>query len=185
MSITVRRATRDDIDAIIQLGRETYQEHFGHLWNDIDLFLDKDFSTAAVAACVDGASSSRYLLATERHELIGFAKLNLASDLPQQGLQGIELQKIYLKQSATGKQLGAMLMRAALDVANELDKRYIWLDVLKTNLRAQQFYARHGFVAIADIPFSTDQGEVGMVVMMRHLRVHDPVSAPAPHHTKV
>lgn len=45
----------------------------------------------------------------------------------------------------------------------------VWLEVLKTNTRAQRLYANCGFQRSGEIPFSTDITDIGMVIMVREL----------------
>ena len=169
MAIEIREATIADVAQIIAIGRDTYRQHFADIWHNMDTFLDQDFSCAAVTACVSQRDKHRYLLAWKENELVGFAKLNLDTQLPGQTGHGVELQKIYLTQAAVGHHLGSQLLQTSLQIAATLQRSYVWLDVLKSNHSAQQFYRRHQFTVTGEIPFSTDCQEIGMWVMVRPL----------------
>ena len=57
------------------------------------------------------------------------------------------------------------LVDQCIRVATLYEQPVIWLDVLKTNQRALQFYQRNGFDIIAEIPYHTDKMEIGMFVI--------------------
>jgi diamine N-acetyltransferase len=171
VAVTIKEATPDDIYNLIDLGRETYKEHFENIWNNVDLFLDKDFSIDAVTSCINNRHMHRYLLAFDDNELVGFAKLNLNIISANEVIPGVELQKIYIKKHATGKAIGSALLNEATKFAVEHEYAYICLDVLKTNLKAQDFYIRNEFEIIGEMPFRTDKQEVGMFVMSKKLNM--------------
>lgn len=56
-----------------------------------------------------------------------------------------ELSKCYAHPDTHGSGLSTKIMAASLDWARELGRGQIWLGVNKENLRAQSFYAKHGF----------------------------------------
>ncbi|WP_219725490.1 GNAT family N-acetyltransferase [Vibrio diazotrophicus] len=166
----IREATLKDASAISVLGRNTYREHFADIWHDIDSFLNADFSNDAIKSCINSPSSHRYLLALRNNTLIGFAKLNINSELNGMGKPCIELQKIYLKKDSVGNNLGSGLIERVMELASELDSKYAWLDVLKNNVQAQKFYQRHQFRIVDEIPYKTDRYEIGMFVMVKRLK---------------
>ena len=61
-----------------------------------------------------------------------------------------------------------MLLKSVADLASRRCE-LLWLDVLKSNVGAQRFYANHGFQVLGEIPFSTDLMQSGMFVMVRLL----------------
>lgn len=60
----------------------------------------------------------------------------------------IELSKFYVHPDHHGQGVANALMRAALDVARRRNRAGIWLGVNNENVRAQRFYARHGFAVV-------------------------------------
>lgn len=167
MTLTIQQATPGDTDLIIQIGRDTYLEHFSELWFDIDSFLDEDFTPASVDFCLRHPELHQYWLAFVDDEIAGFAKLNLNKLAAHQAFPGLEIQKIYIKKAFTNQQIGKHLVDQCIRVATLYEQPVIWLDVLKTNQRALQFYQRNGFDIIAEIPYHTDKMEIGMYVMAR------------------
>jgi len=57
----------------------------------------------------------------------------------------VELSKMYVLPEAHGAGVSAALMSAALRHATTLEAACVWLGVNQQNLRAQRFYAKHGF----------------------------------------
>ena len=170
MEFNIREATLDDVSAISVLGRMTYKEHFADIWNDSESFLNADFSIDAIKSCINSPSSHRYLLAFRNNMLVGFAKLNINFELNGMGMPCIELQKIYVKKDSVGNNLGSALIERVVELASELDSKYIWLDVLKNNVQAQKFYQRHQFGIVDEIAYKTDKYEIGMFVMVKRLK---------------
>lgn len=60
----------------------------------------------------------------------------------------IELSKFYVHPDHHGQGVANALMRAVLDIARRRDRAGIWLGVNNENVRAQRFYARHGFAVV-------------------------------------
>jgi ribosomal protein S18 acetylase RimI-like enzyme len=57
----------------------------------------------------------------------------------------VELSKLYVLPDSHGAGVSAELMTAALNRAEELDAKSVWLGVNQQNQRAQRFYAKYGF----------------------------------------
>lgn len=166
--ITIREATTADIQALSDIGSETYREHFSDIWTAAGMqdFLNQDFSISELQRSLESPSEHCWLLAFDADErLVGLAKINWSKSMPVSGEIGAELQKIYFLTSQAGKGYGKQLLQVIRHLAEERNERFIALDVLKTNANAQRFYANCGFRAVGEIPFSTDKAEIGMVVM--------------------
>ena len=91
------------------------------------------------------------LAAREDGRMVGYAML-IRGVPDDDGVQravtsrpAIELSKMYVLPDSHGAGVSAALMSAALSGARELRARVVWLGVNQQNLRAQRFYAKHGF----------------------------------------
>jgi ribosomal protein S18 acetylase RimI-like enzyme len=168
----IRTAALDDLATLQALGRETYREHFASLWSaqGIEDFLDQDFSSEALAKTLDCPQRHQWLIAFDRNASpVGFSKVNWSQAEPTTGIVGAELQKIYVRASSVGAGFGQALLELTVQRAKEQGESCIWLDVLKSNLKARRFYERLGFRQVGDLSFSTDRREIGMAVMLRQL----------------
>jgi ribosomal protein S18 acetylase RimI-like enzyme len=173
--LNIRAATKADLDSLRAVGCETYQAHFSTLWSPSGMqdFLEQDFSQDSLSRSLDLPDRHSWLIASdERGNPLGFSKVNWSTPAPITGELGAELQKIYFLKSAAGLGYGRQLLQVICDQAVQRRERLLWLDVLKSNLNAQRFYAGFGFRRIGEIPFSTDLVEIGMVVMGLELNQH-------------
>lgn len=171
--LKIRTASVSDLVAIQIIGRETYLDHFPSIWSERGLqeFLQQDFSEPALQRSLSSPDHMWLLAQDARDAVVGYAKINWNRPAPISGAIGAELQKIYFLASATGKGYGEQLVDFIAHAATELGQDLIWLDVLKSNLGAQRFYAGKGFVKQGEIPFRTDLREMSMVVMLRQLTI--------------
>jgi ribosomal protein S18 acetylase RimI-like enzyme len=79
----------------------------------------------------------------------------------------IELSKMYVLPGSHGAGVSAALMSSALNRANELDARCVWLGVNQNNQRAQRFYTKHGFSINGTKTFRLGTGIENDYVMVR------------------
>ena len=156
LRIVLRRVIAADIPALSALGRDSFVAKFGHLYRPEDLaaFLDETHSPAALAAQV-ADPERRYRLAELDGKLAGYCKLAAPSSLAEHdsASRPIEIKQLYAAPGLTGKGIGAALMDWAFAEARAYGADAIQLSVWSGNLGAQRFYARYGFVKVADIHF--------------------------------
>ncbi|MEO6717071.1 MAG: GNAT family N-acetyltransferase [Novosphingobium sp.] len=152
----LRTASIADIPALARLGNDSFVAKFGHLYRPGDLaeFLGQTYSQGAISA--ELANPDRlYCLAEREGRLAGYCKLALSCGFPghAQGTRTIELKQLYTDPEWTGRGIGAELMDWTLQEAAARGADEIQLSVWDGNLGAQRFYARYGFVKIADVHF--------------------------------
>ena len=81
----------------------------------------------------------------------------------------VELSKLYVLPDSHGAGVSAALMTAALNRAEELDAKCVWLGVNQQNQRAQRFYAKHGFTINGTKTFRLGTSIENDYVMVRPL----------------
>ena len=91
-----------------------------------------------------GGGRSRFLIAVDGHDILGFASVGPSRDddsLPDTG----ELLSLYLVERAAGTGVGARLLTEAEPRLRTrgFDRASLW--VLGTNARARRFYEREGW----------------------------------------
>ena len=155
-SISLRAPKQSDVSSLAALGRNSFVAAFGTLYDPEDLsrFLDEVYSEPVIAAeLADPLLFHR--LAFSGDKLAGFCKLRFPSGYAHHSdaRRPMALQQLYTDPAMTGLGIGARLMEWALDMARECTADAIQLSVWSGNTGAQRFYARHGFVKIADIDF--------------------------------
>lgn len=155
-TLTLRPAQRADAVPLAALGERSFIEKFGHMYaaEDLAAFLDKAHAPGAVAAEI-ADPGLRICLAERERRLVGFCKLVMRCGWPEhaRGSAAIELKQLYTDPTMTGLGIGAALTDWALAEAREFGADEIQLSVWSGNLGAQRFYARYGFVHVADIEF--------------------------------
>ena len=154
--IALRPATPADVAALSALGRDSFVAKFGDMYRPEDLaaFLEQTHSPAAVAGEL-ADPERRYCLAEIDGALAGYCKLAFPSSLAGHGdaSRPLEIKQLYTAPGMTGRGLGAALMDWAIAEARGLGADAIQLSVWSGNDGAQRFYARYGFVKVADIDF--------------------------------
>ncbi|MCX2932844.1 GNAT family N-acetyltransferase [Mycobacterium sp. CVI_P3] len=79
----------------------------------------------------------------------------------------VELSKIYVLADSHGSGVSAGLLAAAIDRAGAAAARCIWLGVNQENIRAQRFYAKHGFTIAGTKTFKMGTNTEHDFVMVR------------------
>lgn len=156
----LRPAQADDAPALAEFGRASFAAAFGHLYRPEDLaaFESESYAVAAVAAEIAGGECT-HMLAEIDGKLAGYCKMRVPSKLAihSTAANPIELGQLYTDPARTGQGIGAALMDWALGLARDGEHDAILLSVWSGNTGAQRFYARYGFVKIADIHFKVGE----------------------------
>lgn len=156
----VREAVDGDAANIAALGeatfRETFIDGFGIPYPPADLagWLPAAFGVEKYRTRIADAGHGVWIAEDGDGRLLGFATAGpcgLPHDDagPEQG----ELHQLYVLRQAQGTGLGARLFSTAI---GWLEARYpgpLWLGVWSGNLKAQRFYAAHGFRKVGDYQF--------------------------------
>lgn len=79
----------------------------------------------------------------------------------------LELSKMYVLPEDHGGEVSAALMQATLEHAAAMAAKSVWLGVNQKNLRAQRFYAKHGFTVNGARTFHLGEGVEDDLVMVR------------------
>nr|WP_100375679.1 GNAT family N-acetyltransferase [Chryseobacterium geocarposphaerae] len=148
MSIQIKKAIIKDLETLQNLGKETFYETFSAYNSEEEMqnYLDKSFATEKLTAEINNPDS-QFFIAWEESLPVGYLKVN--SGKAQTELQdetSLEIERIYVKSSHHGKKVGQILYEKALEIAQEENKKYLWLGVWEENLRAVNFYKKNGFV---------------------------------------
>lgn len=167
----IRIATLNDLETLAAIGKTTYIAHFSSIWpikEEMDTFLQKDFSFSALQQSLIGTSSTWFLV-EEGKQTLGFAKVNWDSKMPTSDLTAVELQKIYFLPEVTGKGLGDRLFSKIEELTYERKIPYLWLEVVQSNVAGRIFYQRHGFVVDHEIILKIGTNRIPMWVMVKEL----------------
>ena len=137
---------------------------------NVAAFIDENLSEARFRDYL--ADPDRVLLgAWEKARMVGYAMLirGVDADVARAVTlrPAVELSKMYVLPASHGAGASGALMAAALGRAVELGARCVWLGVNQQNLRAQRFYAKHGFSVSGVRTFRLGDGVENDYVMVR------------------
>lgn len=148
MDISIRKCRSDELEELRAIAYETYDETFRPMNKPrtINRYLAESFDRKKLAAEMTNPASHFYFLFADE-QLAGYLKINEApaqSDLNDP--QSLEVERIYVRKDYKGKGLGTLLLNFALQLAEEMRKRSVWLGVWEKNTDAIAFYKKMGFM---------------------------------------
>jgi diamine N-acetyltransferase len=154
MDLEIRNASPDDAALTALLGRITFRETFGYLFerheSDLRAYLDKTFAVAKFRASLVKPMNT-YWLASCAGLPVAYAKLKFPLPTPVLVEPCVALlQKIYVLREFIGQGIGAPLLEVVLNHATCLGAKAVWLNVLKANARAIRFYLDRGFAPMGE-----------------------------------
>lgn len=164
-------ASIEHLSSLHQISSQTYRQHFSEIWTEqgIQQFIQQQYSLENIQKSLEHPDHIWLLLQNDQQKILGYAKLILNTFQPNLGIHAAELEKIYVLEQALGQNIAAELMKYMLEFAQNNAQQFIYLEVLKNNLRAQKFYQKFSFEEKLEIPFSTDLYEIGMLIMLKEL----------------
>ncbi|WP_298546746.1 GNAT family N-acetyltransferase [uncultured Aquimarina sp.] len=148
--IKFQKCSEKDIDVLAKISQQFYPEHYSHIWKneDTSFYINLSFTTAAFKKDIE-TENIMYFLIQRFEKTLGLLKLRKHQELvghtPAEALQ---LEKIYLLAEATGLGIGTHTIDFTKNLAKELNKKVIWLDVMTTS-PALQFYKKLGFKTVS------------------------------------
>lgn len=147
MEVQIELASEQMASELAVLSRQTFVDAFEKDNNEQDFYayVDEAFQESTIhQELVDPKAA--FFVAYEQDSLVGYLKLRFdrtPSQLSEE--RALELQRIYVQQSAVGNGIGAQLMQTALDYAQANYFTTLWLGVWEHNSRAIAFYEKWGF----------------------------------------
>jgi ribosomal protein S18 acetylase RimI-like enzyme len=156
--IDYRDAVPGDGPAITDLARIVWVATFGHSASpdDVALYLEQSFGAGGTLLRDLADPRFRFRLATDDGRVVGYAKVGPPFFTHEVETKGaVQLHQLYVDTSHHGTGVAAELMRWTIALGRAQDADALLLTVWEDNPRAQRFYARHGFVHVADYAFQT------------------------------
>jgi len=147
-NLTIDKVTQADVIQLQQISIRTFFETFSAVNSEEDMnaYLNESFSVERLIAELNNELSQFYFAALNG-EVIGYLKLNLGQAQTEiKDTNALEIERIYVLQGFHGKKVGQLLYNKAIQIANEISAKYVWLGVWEKNHRAINFYQKNGFV---------------------------------------
>lgn len=153
--IEIEPARLQDIPELREVAIASYRDTFTEFNTpeNMEAFLSTTYSLAKLQEEFQEPNSWIFI-AWENKQQVGFIRLRETDEVEHTlGKQALELQRLYVLTQAHGKSVGRKLMEVALAFANDRSYQWIWLGVWERNYRAQEFYAKWGFVRFSEHTF--------------------------------
>ena len=149
MNVKVIRANSSYAETIASIGRQSFRDAFGNLFNDkaaLFEYLEYTYSVDKITKSIN-KENNVFFIAFVDNVPVGFAKVKKYSLNEQiESIAQMELQKIYVLSYYHGSGAGAALMQAVLELAYQIQPDYLWLDTHSSNTKAMRFYEKNGFI---------------------------------------
>lgn len=136
----------EDIQLIQKLGRATYEPYYPHIWlpGGMDWYMEHCFNETTLRTELSDPNYEFLMARNEAGQAVGFLKLVLEKPAPNRlEQQSLYLEKIYLMPDFYGQGFGQVLMEWVIERATALQRRAVWLMVLKNG--PVKAYERAGF----------------------------------------
>jgi ribosomal protein S18 acetylase RimI-like enzyme len=159
-NIKINSVFLEDYKSVQLIARETFFETFASSNSDADMqnYLAQSFSDKKVKEELSNEESMFYMALADDVP-IGYLKINV-------GQAQTELQD---SQAFHGQRVGQLLFEKALEIAQETNKKSIWLGVWEKNPKAIRFYEKNGFVVFDKHIFRMGEDEQTDVMMRKML----------------
>lgn len=157
--MNLRPAHPRDTAALARLKLATFRETFidgfaiPYPPDELSLFEEASYAPAVVAAELADAKRATWVV-EDSGRMVAYAQVG-ACKLPHSDVRdgAGELYQLYVQSRARGSGIGKQLLGVALEHLSRTRPGPVWLGVWSGNRKAQDFYARHGFVHAGDYLF--------------------------------
>lgn len=154
--ISVRVAGQVDAELLVALGRASFFEAFAEQTapQDMEDHLAKVFQPDEIRRQLDH-DQALFLIAEISSADAGYAYLHPQN--PPDCVKTphpIQLIRFYLRKDYYGRNVGATLMKACLEIARERGFQSVWLSTWELNHRANAFYRKWGFKIVGQAKFT-------------------------------
>lgn len=171
MKIIIRRGQADDAVLLAELGARTFSETFAddNSSENMAAYLAVAFNPAQQTAELADPHSS-FQIADANGVAVGYAMLR-SGNVPEHvtGIKPIELVRLYVSHESLGSGVGAALMQACIDDAQQTGHDALWLGVWEHNIRAQAFYRKWNFVKVGTHVFKLGDDPQTDFLMQRNV----------------
>ena len=152
LTIQFRPATVEDLETLRTLALQAFWETFGPLNTpeNMEAYVNSAYEPTKLRGELEDPDQEFYFAYADG-VLAGYLKVNEAPSQSEfNDSDALELERIYVLQRFYGTGVGQFLMDAAVRMARERGKAYIFLGVWEYNRRARRFYEKNGFYRIGE-----------------------------------
>jgi len=171
MTIDIKTCTLEDLETLRAVSIETFDETFKdqNSPENMKAYLENAFNLNKLKEELLN-KSSQFILLYFNNEVAGYLKLNLnEAQSEEMGDHSLEVERIYIKRKFQKYGLGKYLLNLAIEKAEELQKKEVWLGVWEKNENAIAFYKKMGFVQTGTHSFHMGDEEQTDYIMTKAL----------------
>jgi GNAT superfamily N-acetyltransferase len=170
--IRIQPCDQTHLPVLLEVARQSYVAHYTHLWHDNgEWYMERCFTRPVLENELEQPGSLFFLVSVNQ-EPAGFLKLNDGKPLKEQpAADCLEVERLYLLETAKGKGAGKAAMDFSLALARERNRKIVWLKTMDSS-PAIGFYEACGFrrCGTETLPFEAMKPEYrGMYVMRREV----------------
>ncbi len=149
MEVSFAPVSPDLMATYINVGKQSYKEHYVHLWpdGDISTYISSSFSKKVVDEERKDPSTLLYVIYK------GTVPVGVLKLIPNKALDTLSaqaafhIQKIYLLNAYSGMGIGVSAIRFVENIARKMGKKILWLDTMQKG-KALAFYQKIGFTIL-------------------------------------
>ncbi|MBI1782128.1 MAG: GNAT family N-acetyltransferase [Sphingobacteriales bacterium] len=172
-TIQIKPITKADAALLSEVAVKAYCDHYLHLWYDGGKWYLNRCFTEEVLSSELADTNNLFFITYLNNEAVGFLKIKIDSLLDSEpDKNAIELERIYLTKTASGKGIGKKLVELSFSIAKEYNKQLIWLKAMDTSTGPIAFYQQMGFELCGTYHLDFEQMKEelrGMVIMKKEL----------------
>jgi len=146
--IEIKKIDSTAAEALSSLAKSIYVNHYAHLWlaGGMDWYMNEfAYPVSKITSEIENKNCLHYI-AYINNIAVGYLKINIDAAIEGGDIkEGIELERIYIHNTAVNKGLGTYLMNFVFDIAKSYQKKYIFLKAMDTASLAMQFYTKMGY----------------------------------------
>src|SRR6476661_6990219 len=134
--VSVKQLGVEDAALLSAVAIEAYRAHYANTWyDDGEWYVNTFLSPTRLAEELQDADAL-FFFVYSGNTPVGFFKLNQNKALPGGTQPAVELERIYLLKSASGKGIGTWVLHWIVAWAQQKTYKSIWLKAMDTNPEA-------------------------------------------------
>jgi ribosomal protein S18 acetylase RimI-like enzyme len=167
MNISIREWTLDDLPSVRRVTWDTWLDAYSSFIPESDLreYYDCNYTLDALSGLFRAQSVNGFV-AEVGGEVVGCVKTKFNKEESR-----FYVSSLYILPAFQGKGIGGMLMVAAEDKAAAFSADSVWLGVMTQNTRALDWYKKHGFHFVEEVPFTIGHTTVVHLIGYREIGV--------------
>lgn len=167
--------TVSQTDELMSLARAIYQEYYLHLWNPKGAnwyMYEYAYAYGKLKEELADKNNLHFIIYDEEKPM-GYLKIKIDAQLEGYNIKDcLEIERIYLHKSISGKGFGKKLMILSEEIACKHQKQIIFLKAMDTSNDVIAFYQNCGFTICGklSLPFPQMKEEYrGMIILQKKL----------------